>query len=235
MSDELEAEPEISRIGRRVTFSSEGGDETSGGNSSPDDEEDRKIRESEREAAARHAEAARADPRLQKALRFVRQLSSSALKEQCVISEWSAMRTDTEKDVLLEAVVDPSFWREVKETAVSDMDATHEEEDETDTEGRLLQMFKCFDIDCSGTIDSNELHQMLLYMGLSATESEVKELIKQVDGDGDGLIVESEFMLVMKQAQAGQLSIAAPTKQGIRRASFKISQMARPPVMTSSS
>jgi hypothetical protein len=232
MSDDLLVEElSLGRVGRKVTFTSES--PSSPASSSPD-EEDRKMRESERETAARHAEAARADPRLQKALRLVRQMSSSNLKEQCVISEWSAMRTDTERDVLLEAVVDPSFWREVKQMAVSDMDATHEEEEDADTEGRLLQMFKCFDVDCSGTIDCNELHQMLLYMGLSATESEVRELIRQVDGDGDGLIVESEFMLVMKQAQAGKLSIAAPTKQNIRRASFKISQMARPQALQAS-
>lgn len=170
------------------------------------------------------AQAAKADPRLQEALRLVRKLSSAKLKEQCLVTEWSAARTDIEKEILLEAVADPLFWSEVKEMTIADVDAVPDEEDDVDTESRLYQMFKCFDRDGTGTIGANELHQMLLYMGISVSEEEVETMIKQVDSDSDGRLVQAEFMLIMKRAQAGQLSIAAPTRQTIRRASFRVTQ-----------
>jgi hypothetical protein len=170
------------------------------------------------------AQAAKSDPRLQEALRLVKKLSSAKLKEQCLVTEWSAARTDIEKEILLEAVADPGFWREVKEMALADVDAVPDEEDDVDTESRLYQMFKCFDRDGGGTIGANELHQMLLYMGISVSEDEVETMIRQVDSDCDGRLVQAEFMLIMKRAQAGQLSIAAPTRQTIRRASFRVTQ-----------
>lgn len=185
-----------------------------------EDEDDKEILL--REEAS--AQAAKADPRLQEALRLVRKLSSAKLKEQCLVTEWAAARTDIEKEILLEAVADPTFWSEVKEMTVADVDAVPDEEDDVDTESRLYQMFKCFDRDGSGTIGANELHQMLLYMGISVSEDEVETMIRQVDSDSDGRLVQAEFMLIMKRAQAGQLSIAAPTRQTIRRASFRVTQ-----------
>lgn len=185
-----------------------------------EDDDDNEILRREEASAL----AAKSDPRLQEALRLVRKLSSAKLKEQCLITEWSAARTDIEKEILLEAVADPLFWTEVKEMAVADVDAVPDEEDDVDTESRLYQMFKCFDRDGSGTIGANELHQMLLYMGVSVSEDEVETMIKQVDSDSDGRLVQAEFMLIMKRAQAGQLSIAAPTRQTIRRASFRVTQ-----------
>ena len=161
------------------------------------------------------------DARLKKALGLVRVMSSGNLKEQCVVTEWSSLQTETERELLVEAVSDAAFWKEVKQMTLADMDTMPDEDDEVDTESRLLQMFKCFDKDNSGSIDSNELHQMLLYMGISATEKEVLEMIAQVDKNGDGDIDESEFLQVMRDAQAGQLAIAAPSRQSIRRASFR--------------
>jgi Ca2+-binding EF-hand superfamily protein len=107
---------------------------------------------------------------------------------------------------------------------IGDLETQLEEDDDVDTESRLLEMFKCFDVDQSGTIDCNEMHQLLLYMGVSATAEDVKKLIQQVDSDEDGQIVQAEFMQVMKLAQAGELSIAAPTRQSIRRASIRITR-----------
>ena len=82
----------------------------------------------------------------------------------------------------------------------------------------------CFDLDGNGHIDGNEMHQLLLFMGLSVTEEEVRRIIHEVDRDADGEIVESEFLVIMKQAQAGQLTIEAPTRQNIRRASIRLQQ-----------
>jgi Ca2+-binding EF-hand superfamily protein len=146
--------------------------------------------------------------RLDSALTLVRQMSSAHLKEQCLMTEWTAMDTAAERDLLLEVVSDGTFWEDVKAMTLNDVDAMPPEDDgeEGDTDSRLLQMFKAFDKDNSGTIDANELHQMFLYMGITTTENEVREMIEQVDENGDGDIDEGEFLLVMKKAQSGALS-----------------------------
>lgn len=163
------------------------------------------------------------DPRLLAAVALVRTRSSAALKEQCVRTEWGSMTTELERELLVQLVADGEFWSEVKAMAEADVAAVQEDgEDDVDTETRLLQMFKCFDKDHSGTIDRNELHQMMLYMGISATEKEVSDMIAGVDKNGDGDIDEAEFLQVMKAAQAGQLTVQAPTRQNIRRASMRV-------------
>lgn len=207
------------------------------------EDEDEMLRH-ERAAEERNVKQAREDPRLQDALRLVRKLSSANLKEQCLVTEWMSARTEVEREILLESVADPAFWIEVKETALADAELSDfaspggessaagisgaDDDEDVDTESRLYKMFTCFDRDGTGSIGSNQLHQLLLYMGISASEDEVESIVKQCDGDGDGRLEQAEFMLVMKKAQAGMLSFAAPTKQTIRRASFRVSQQQRP-------
>jgi calmodulin len=162
------------------------------------------------------------DPEFHQTVGLIRKMSTPNLKEQCLRTEWAALETEAERKLLLQVCVEEDFWREVKAMTAADMETVPEEEDEVDTNSRLLQMFECFDKDKSGTIDANELHQMLLYMGVSATDKEVKEMIRQVDKNGDGSIDRDEFLNVMKAAQSGQLSISAPSKGSIRRASIKL-------------
>jgi Ca2+-binding EF-hand superfamily protein len=154
------------------------------------------------------------DPRLQQAVGLVRQLSNPHLKEQCLRTEWAAMDTDLERDLLVDVVADETFWDDVKDMTMADVEAMPEEKDDVDSDARLLQMFKCFDKDNSGTIDANELHQMFLYMGISTTDTEVREMIAQVDKNGDGDIDEEEFLTVMKSAQSGGgIAAASPNTQ----------------------
>lgn len=159
------------------------------------------------------------DPRLTQAVRLVRTLSNPALKEQCVRTEWASMDTDLERNLLVEVVSDETFWEDVKDMTMSDVEAIPQESGDVDSDARLLQMFKCFDKDNSGTIDANELHQMFLYMGISTTDQDIKEMIRQVDKNGDGDIDENEFLTVMKNAQSGKLGLASPDR--VRRASFR--------------
>lgn len=167
--------------------------------------------------------ATETDARMVKAVGLVRAMSSPQLKEQCVTTEWGRLDTDVEKDILLEAIQDPSFWREVKEMTAADMESLPEEEEsEENTRGRLLQMFKCFDKEGSGRIDRIDLQQMLLYMGISTTEAEVLNIIEKVTGDRSRHVGEEAFLQVMESAQAGELSIATVSKESIRRASFRI-------------
>lgn len=212
------------------------------------------------------------DPQYLQAVRYIRQLSSPALKEQCFSTEWASAGTKTEKEVLLECIMDPSFWADVKALAASEEEAANmgggggmgaaadgDEDDDVDTEARLGQIFKCFvsrgapgnttndssnqkagsgELSASGssssqTLGATELHQILMYMGITATSTEVQSLVQEHDSDGDGQIREEEFVLLMKKAQAGKLQvIAAPlTKQSIRRASFRVTQQQRPHMM----
>lgn len=144
------------------------------------------------------------DERLDRAVKIVRQMSSANLKEQCLRTEWAALQTDLERDLLCQVVAERAFWEDVKETANEDLqessaaDTGGAGEDEVDVDQRMLQMFKIFDKDGSGSIDSNELHQMLLYMGVPLSDGEVREMIAMVDSDQDGAINQREFLHVMK-------------------------------------
>jgi uncharacterized protein YneF (UPF0154 family) len=157
------------------------------------------------------------DTRLVKAIRHVRTLSNPHLKEQCVRTEWAATETDLERDLLAEVVTDLSFWADVKQMTVADVEVLPSEDDKMDTDERLRAMFDTFDKDHSGTIDNNELHQMLLYMGVATTEAEVRDMIAQVDKNGDGDIDLPEFLEVMKGAQERNAS----SPLAVQKASFR--------------
>jgi calmodulin len=60
--------------------------------------------------------------------------------------------------------------------------------EEVDTEQELLNAFKVFDKDGSGTISSDELRNVLKSLGENLTDDEVEEMIKLADRDGDGHI-----------------------------------------------
>jgi hypothetical protein len=160
------------------------------------------------------------DPRLVKAITRVRSMSNPRLKEQCVRTEWATTETELERDLLVDVVSDPTFWIDVKQMATADVEALPTDDAESSIDDRLTQMFKTFDKDNSGTIDANELHQMLLYMGVATTENEVKEMIAQVDKNGDGDIDLDEFLMVMKTAQRAPDGGDAASPQTVRNASF---------------
>jgi hypothetical protein len=139
------------------------------------------------------------DERLERAVTLVRQMSGANLKEQCLRTEWSALQTELERDLLCSVVSERAFWDDVKECANEDLlDKVDTGEADVDVDSRMLQMFRCFDKDGSGSIDSNEFHQMLLYMGVPLTDGEVREMIATVDSDQDGAISDQEFLHIMK-------------------------------------
>ncbi|KAK4238776.1 hypothetical protein C8A03DRAFT_33172 [Achaetomium macrosporum] len=69
---------------------------------------------------------------------------------------------------------------------------------EVDTEQELLNAFKVFDKDGSGTISSDELRHVLKKLGENLTDDEVEEMIKLADRNGDGHIDYHEFANIMK-------------------------------------
>ncbi|KAL2016602.1 hypothetical protein VTK56DRAFT_3259 [Thermocarpiscus australiensis] len=68
---------------------------------------------------------------------------------------------------------------------------------ELDTEQELLNAFRVFDQDGSGSISSEELRSVLESLGEDLTEDEVSEMIKLADRDGDGHIDYCEFASIM--------------------------------------
>ena len=64
------------------------------------------------------------------------------------------------------------------------------------TEDKLRVAFKLFDKDGSGTISSDEIRQVL-GVGKNIDENVWKEIIKEVDPNGDGVISFPEFKQMM--------------------------------------
>jgi calmodulin len=61
----------------------------------------------------------------------------------------------------------------------------------------LKQCFDLFDADGSGSISSCELKKALEALGIKATDSEVRILMKSMDADNSGCIDFDEFTNVM--------------------------------------
>lgn len=59
---------------------------------------------------------------------------------------------------------------------------------EIDTEKELLNAFKVFDKDGSGTISSDELRNVLKSLGETLTDDEVEQMVQLADRNGDGQI-----------------------------------------------
>jgi len=59
---------------------------------------------------------------------------------------------------------------------------------ETDTEQELVNAFKVFDKDGSGTISTDELRNVLKSLGENLTDAELDDMIKLADKNGDGHI-----------------------------------------------
>lgn len=58
----------------------------------------------------------------------------------------------------------------------------------SDTDSELRQAFNIFDRDGSGTINAEELKQVMKALGEDLSEVEIDEMIREADTDGDGSI-----------------------------------------------
>ncbi len=68
---------------------------------------------------------------------------------------------------------------------------------DTDSEEELREAFKVFDKDGNGYISAAELKHVYTSIGEPMTDSEVEEVIREVDVDGDGQINYEEFEKMM--------------------------------------
>eukprot|EP01018_Ginkgo_biloba_P033777 Gb_09531 [translate_table: standard] len=61
----------------------------------------------------------------------------------------------------------------------------------------LRTAFKIFDLDKSGFISANELHQVLSSLGDPSTIDDCRDMITGIDCDGDGVVSFEEFDVLM--------------------------------------
>mmetsp|Transcript_3561 Transcript_3561/g.8919 ORF Transcript_3561/g.8919 Transcript_3561/m.8919 type:complete len:189 (+) Transcript_3561:64-630(+) len=61
------------------------------------------------------------------------------------------------------------------------------------TEEELIEAFRIFDRDKSGTLDAIELQDVLGKLGFKVSDLEAKQMIKEADDDGSGQVSFSEF------------------------------------------
>lgn len=69
------------------------------------------------------------------------------------------------------------------------------------TEEEIMEAFRCFDRDGSGSLDSKELKHILQTMGDKLTEEEADMMVMEADKDGDGDIDYAEFVKVILENQ----------------------------------
>lgn len=62
----------------------------------------------------------------------------------------------------------------------------------------LKEAFAMFDINGDGTIELNEIRQVMRKLGQNPTELELQEMISSVDDNGDKEIDFEEFLILMK-------------------------------------
>jgi len=68
---------------------------------------------------------------------------------------------------------------------------------DTDSEEEIKEAFKVFDKDGNGYISAAELRHVMTNLGEKLTDSEVDEMIREADIDGDGQINYDEFVKMM--------------------------------------
>ena len=68
------------------------------------------------------------------------------------------------------------------------------------------EAFKLFDKDGNGTIELDELRQVMCSLGQTPTESELNQIIADADMDGDGTIDFDEFIEMMNKQETRDLN-----------------------------
>lgn len=60
-------------------------------------------------------------------------------------------------------------------------------------------LFDELDADKSGTVDENELRQLIVKLGRKASDEEAKKMMSYMDADGQGTVDKSEFLTYFEQ------------------------------------
>ncbi|XP_076466190.1 uncharacterized protein LOC143297656 [Babylonia areolata] len=71
---------------------------------------------------------------------------------------------------------------------------------DTDSEEEIMDAFRVFDPDHSGSISSSDLRHIMSNLGEKLTEDELQEMLREADLDGDGRVSISDFVRMMNQS-----------------------------------
>lgn len=66
-----------------------------------------------------------------------------------------------------------------------------------DNEEDIVEAFKVFDMDNKGYITTVELRHILTNLGEKLTDQEITDMMREADGDGDGVINYKDFVKIM--------------------------------------
>lgn len=66
-----------------------------------------------------------------------------------------------------------------------------------DSEEDIIEAFKVFDMDNKGYITVHELRHIMTNLGEKLTDQEVTDMMREADGDGDGVINYEDFVKIM--------------------------------------
>ncbi|KAG2199127.1 hypothetical protein INT46_000872 [Mucor plumbeus] len=65
------------------------------------------------------------------------------------------------------------------------------------------EAFLLFDKDNNGTIDTSELDAVMRSLNMSPTDTELKDMVNEVDGNGNGSIEYEEFVAMLSRKHRG--------------------------------
>ncbi|XP_045832691.1 calcium-binding protein CML24-like [Trifolium pratense] len=118
-------------------------------------------------------------------------ISSSELKEM-LLTLGTRTNSDEVKHMMDAIDQNGDGYIDLKEFA--DFHFTDAGKDNSD---ELLDTFNLFDLDKNGLISADELHAMLKKLGENCSLSDCKNMISNVDVDGDGYVNFEEFKKMM--------------------------------------
>ncbi|BGP19599.1 Calmodulin-3 [Rhodosporidiobolus nylandii] len=86
---------------------------------------------------------------------------------------------------------------------------------DTDSEDEVREAFKVFDKDGNGFISAAELRHVMTNLGEKLSDTEVEEMIREADVDGDGQINYDDLIARWEQQKEG--TVPKPTEETVRR------------------
>ena len=100
-----------------------------------------------------------------------------------------------------------------KTTERKELDVIRRQFGASDTDVELLsKVFDFFDLDGEGTMTIEELEHVLSFVGRGVKEADLKDIMKSIDTNGDGIVARPEFitMCFVLQNREWQPEVAAP-------------------------
>ncbi|XP_023337344.1 calmodulin isoform X1 [Eurytemora carolleeae] len=112
------------------------------------------------------------------------------------------------------------FRQQMAKTTPIDVLKTRKEKEGLTSEEikQYKSTFKRFDVDNGGSIDSEELGNLVRVLGLNPTEEEVRRLTVEIDEDGSGEIEFNEFLKIMNSKILRQMQSIDDRESRLRTA-----------------